>query len=231
MAAITLQRSVKCHFACSQQSHLQRCIWAFLRIMDMGNVQTIHRCSGIGTNDLQAQGLAVPQFDCHCADIENVMKGDNGDEVAQDLKRERVGFMDLTREENILPRESINNAPPNPTSTRSVAAAIAPSPLHFPSRGTRLRSVLPSRAPGRSCRPAITFEQSQNPGISSRMERHLDEICRGSPEILCSIRRHSRRYPTYPLHLWKYVAIKRITKLDSHESPASVDRSNERTES
>jgi hypothetical protein len=160
-----------------------------------------------------------------------VMEGDNGDEVAQDLKRERVGFMDLTREENILPRDTINNAPPNPTPTRSVADAIAPSPLHFPSRGTRLRSVLPSRSPGRSRRPAIiTFEQSQNPGISSRMERHLDEICRGSPEILCSIG-HSRRYPTYPLHLWKYVAIKRITKLDSHESPASVDRSNERTES
>jgi len=82
--------------------------------MDVGNVQTIHRCSGIGTNDLQAQGLAVPQFDCHCADNENVTKGDNGDEVVQDLKRERVGFMDLTREENILPPETINNAPPLP---------------------------------------------------------------------------------------------------------------------
>jgi hypothetical protein len=133
-----------------------------------------------------------------------VTKGDNGDEVAQDLKRERVGFMDLTREENILPPETINNAPPppTPTSTRSVADTIAPSPLHFPSRGSRLRSVLPSRSTGRPCRPAIPFEQSQNPGISSRMERHLDEICRGSPEILC-IREHSRKCPTYPLHLWK----------------------------
>jgi hypothetical protein len=32
-------------------------------------------------------------------------EGDNGDEVAQDLKRERVGFMDLTREEDRLPRD------------------------------------------------------------------------------------------------------------------------------
>lgn len=71
LAALTLQLSIKSHFAISQQAHLQRCIWAFLCIMDVGNVQTIHRCSSIGTNDLQAQGLAVPQFDCHCGDDEN----------------------------------------------------------------------------------------------------------------------------------------------------------------
>ena len=51
--------------------------------MDVGNVQTIHRCSGIGTNDLQAQGLAVPQFDCHCGDDENMIEGDNENEKLQ----------------------------------------------------------------------------------------------------------------------------------------------------
>ena len=69
----------------------------------MGNVQTIHRCSGIGPNDLQAQRFAVPLFDCHCADNENMREGDDGHEVAKDLTRERVGFMDLTREESSVP--------------------------------------------------------------------------------------------------------------------------------
>jgi hypothetical protein len=68
--------------------------------MDMGNVQTIHRCSGIGTNDFQAQGLAIPLFDCHCVDNVNTRERDNEDEVAQRLKRERVGYMGLIREED-----------------------------------------------------------------------------------------------------------------------------------
>jgi hypothetical protein len=57
-----------------------------LCIMDVGNVQTIHRCSSIGTNDLQAQGLAVPQFDCHCGDDENVIEGDDENENCRGLE-------------------------------------------------------------------------------------------------------------------------------------------------
>ena len=132
----------------------------------MGNVQTIHRCSGIGTNDLQAQGLAAPLFDCHRADNENIREGDDEDKAAQDLKRERVGFMDFIREENSLPRDYQQYAGlSNPTSTRSAADPIVPRPLHFPSRGTRLRSALPS---GSVMPPVIAFEQPQNMGISSQ---------------------------------------------------------------
>lgn len=130
--------------------------------MDMGNVQTIHRCSGICTNDLQAQGLAVPQLDCHCADIENMREDDNGDKVAQDLKRERVGFMDLTREDNSLPRVINNRLDPQIPRQRVQQLIQLPRDPSIFRAGAH--DFVAFCLPGRSCGPVIVFEQSQNLG-------------------------------------------------------------------
>jgi hypothetical protein len=45
--------------------------------MNMDNVKSVHGCAGIGAYDLQAQRLAVPQLNCHCAKLTLICRPEN----------------------------------------------------------------------------------------------------------------------------------------------------------